>query len=95
MKKRMFVYFLIMTICLFHLLVPDAVFGQALQVFNEYKDTFRRQDVHEHFPEVLRGFKTPNSQARAYPLFIEKIVSDPKRIRRRTIKRQTIVSWPF
>ena len=60
MKKRMFVYFLVMTICLFHLLVPDVVFGRALQVSNKYAETFKHPDVHAHFPDVLEAFKRSN-----------------------------------
>ena len=62
MKKRMFVYFLIVTSCLFHLLVPDIVFGQATQVFNKYKETFKDPDVYAHFPDVLEAFKDPHKQ---------------------------------
>lgn len=60
MRKRIFVYFLIITTCLFHLLVPDVVLGQAEDVFSEYNETFRLRDVHDHFPKILKGLLSPD-----------------------------------
>ena len=59
MKKRMFVCFLIFLVCLFYLLIPAVVFGQAIQVFNKYEETFKHPDVHAFFPDVLEAFKDP------------------------------------
>ena len=65
-----------------HLLIPDAVLGQVTQVFERYKDSFRRKDVHDHFPSVLRAFKTPRNQLILFPNAIKKFVDDPKFILR-------------
>ena len=90
MKKRMFVYFLIMTICLFHLLVPDAVFGQALQVFNEYKDTFLARMFTSIFQRSCAVLKLQNFKHAMLPHHLAYL--GPKRIRTLLSKRQTIVS---
>ena len=82
MKKSMFVYFLIMTICLFHLLVPDVVFGQAIQVFNKYESTFKHPDVHEHFPDVLNAFKDPDKQLFLGSSAMNRFVDRPAYLRR-------------
>ena len=82
MKKRISVYFLIITICLLHLLVPDVVFGQAVQVFNKYKQTFEHPDIHEFFPDVLNAFKNPKKGAFLNPAVIERFAGEPNYIRR-------------
>ena len=65
--------------CLFHLFVPGVVFGQAGQVFNNYKETFRNPDVCKFFPPVLRAFKTAPSLL-LKPFIIEKFVENPRNI---------------
>ena len=82
MKKRISVYFLIITICLLHLLVPDVVFGQAVQVFNKYKQTFQHPDIHEFFPDVLNAFKNPKKGAFLNPAVIKRFAGEPNYIRR-------------
>ena len=82
MKKQVSIYLLIFIACLSHLLIPDAVLGQVTQVFERYKDSFRRKDVHDHFPSVLRAFKTPRNQLILFPNAIKKFVDDPKFILR-------------
>ena len=81
MKKPMFVYFLIFTGCLFHLLVPDVVFGQAIQVFNRYEETFKHPDIHAHFPDVLNAFKDPENQGFQNPVLISRFADTPRYIR--------------
>ena len=81
MKKQMFVYFLFLTVCLFHLLVPDVVFGQAIQVFNKYESTFKHPDVHAHFPDVLNAFKSPENQVFRNPALIGRFADKPRSIR--------------
>ena len=81
MKKPMFVYFLIFTGCLFHLLVPDVVFGRALQVYNKYAETFKHPDVHAHFPDVLKAFKDPNKQLFIGPGTMHRFVEEPVYLR--------------
>ena len=82
MKKRISVYFLIITICLLHLLVPDLVFGQAVQVFTKYKYTFEHPDIHEFFPDVLNAFKNPKKGVFRNPVLIERFAYEPKYILR-------------
>ena len=81
MKKRIFVYFLILTMCLLHLLVPDVVFGQAIQVFNKYKYTFEHPDIHEFFPDVLNAFKNPKLQGLLNSAIIGSFAGVPKSLR--------------
>ena len=81
MKKPMFVYFLIFTGCLFHLLVPDVVFGQAIQVFNRYEETFKHPDIHAHFPDVLNAFKDSENQGFQNPVLISRFADTPRYIR--------------
>ena len=80
MKKSMFVYFLFLTICLFHLLVPDVVFGQAVQVFNNYEETFKHPDVHAHLPDVLNAFKIPENQLFLNSTIMNRFVDRPRYI---------------
>ena len=81
MKKRMFVYYLIVTACLFHLLVPNVVFGQAAQVFNKYKETFKHPDVHTYFPDVLNAFKDPEIQQFLTSALISRFAGTPRSVR--------------
>ena len=82
MKKSMFVYFLIATVCLFHLLLPDVVFGQAVQVSNRYEEVFKHPDVHEHFPSVLEAFKDPTKQLFLGSLAMNRFVEVPTYLRK-------------
>ena len=81
MKKRMFVYFLVMTICLFHLFVPDVVFAQAVQVFQEYEETFKHPDVHAFFPGVLEAFKDSENQLFLNSTIMNRFVERPRYLR--------------
>ena len=81
MKKRIFVYFLIITICLLHLLVPDIVFGQSVQVFNKYEELFKHPDVHEFFPDVLNAFKDPENQGFLNSALISRFAGTPRYLR--------------
>lgn len=84
MKKRMFVCFFIFAVCLFHLSIPDTVFGQertADKIFEEYLNTFQHPDVHAFFPDVLSAFKAPDIQAALHPIIISSFADDPKYIR--------------
>ena len=68
MKKRMFLYFFVFLLCLFHFSIPSIVFGSAQQVFNTHKDLLLRNDVRELLPKVLLSLKNPQ-----YPLSYTKI----------------------
>ena len=50
-------------------------------VFDDYFDTFRHPDVHEHFPDVLRAFKNPDIQNVLNSVVIHHFVRDPEYIR--------------
>ena len=82
MKKRMFVCFLIFLVCLFYLLIPAVVFGQAIGVFKTYEEVFKYPDVHAFLPPVLYAFNNPKKQGFHNPVFISLFVEDPRYIRR-------------
>ena len=82
MKKRMFVCFLIFFVCLFYLLIPAVVFGQAIQVFNKYEEAFKDPDVHAFLPPVLYAFNNPKRQVFRNPVLIVRFVEKPRYIRR-------------
>ena len=81
MKKRMFVCFLIFLVCLFYLLIPAVVFGQASKVSEKYVDTFKDPDVHEFFPEVLEAFKIPENRADLNSSIMNRFVEIPTFLR--------------
>ena len=81
MKKRIFVCFFIFFVCLFYLLIPAVVFGQAIQVFNKYEDTFKHPDVHEFFPDVLNAFKDPENQVFLNSALIGRFADKPRSMR--------------
>ena len=80
MKKRIFVYFFSFMLSVFHLSVPNVVFGQlpAEQVLDEYRETFRHPDVHKFFPDVLRFFKAPDIQSVLNPIVVENFANNPR-----------------
>ena len=84
MKKQVFVCFFVFTISVFHLSVPNVVFGQELagKVFTRYTETFRHPDVHEFFPGVLSSFKKPEIHSVLEPIVIKRMISNPNYIRR-------------
>ena len=63
MKKRTLVCFLIFTLCVLHISIPDTVFGQeegkalAQQVFDEHNQILRRANVKQFLPEIFEGLK--------------------------------------
>ena len=81
MKKRRFAYFLIFFVCLFYLLIPAVVFGQAIEVFKKYENTFEHPDVHAFLPPVLYAFNDPENQGFKNPALIGRVVEKPRYIR--------------
>ena len=81
MKKRIFVCFLIFFVCLFYLLIPAVVFGQAIEVFKKYENTFEHPDVHAFLPPVLYAFNDPENQGFKNPVSIGRFVEKPRYIR--------------
>ena len=77
----MFIRFVIFCVCLFYLLMPDVVFGQATPIFNKYKETFKHPDVHQHLPPVLEAFKDPEKQGFLLPVLIGRFAERPRYIR--------------
>ena len=79
MKKRMFVCFFIFTMSVFHLSIPNVVFGQSLarQVFDEYKKLLLRDDIRPLLPTVLEVFKRTEIQETLRPRHIGLILSNP------------------
>ena len=84
MKKRMWICSFVLTACLFHLLIPNFVFGQedARQIFGKYPRTFQHPDVNVYFPAVLIDFKEPGVQEVLEPVVINLMVANPNYIRR-------------
>ena len=80
MKKRRFVCFLIFLVCLFYLLIPAVVFGQAIEVFKKYEEVFKDPDVHAFLPPVLYAFNNPRKQGFHNPVFIGRFVEKPRYI---------------
>ena len=87
MKKRIFVCFLIFFVCLFYLLIPAVVFGQAIEVFKKYEYTFEDPDVHAFFPDVLDAFKDPENQVFLGSVLIGRFVEKPRYLRNFAMRR--------
>ena len=49
----------------------------ARQVFNRYRGTLQREDIHPILPSVLEGLKAPNTQALLTPQTITLVVDNP------------------
>ena len=83
MKKPMFVCYFIFTISVFHLSIPNVIFGQspAEQVFGTYKETFLHKDIRDLIPDVLSIFKEPKIQKAMRPSVIEIVLNSPLSLR--------------
>ena len=79
MKKRMFVYFFIFAISVFHLSIPNVVFGQSLaeQVFTSYEELLRRENVRFSLLNALRVFKRKEIRESWHPITIGTYLDSP------------------
>ena len=78
MKKR--ISFLIFMVCVFHLSIPNIVFGQksvADLVFDKYGSTLQREDIRPFLPTVLRAFGKTEIQETLHQRHIMLILSNP------------------
>ena len=73
MKKRMFVYFFIFTISVFHLLIPNVVFGESFaeQVFTDYAELLQQENVRFSLLNALDFFKRDDIQGTLLPIDIQ------------------------
>ena len=81
MKNRMFVYFFILTISVFHLLIPNVVFGQsqsfAEQVFTDYAELLQQENVRFSLLNALDFFKRDDIQETLLPIDIQIYLNSP------------------
>ena len=61
-------------------LAPCSTNTPACKLFNKYRNLFRRQDMHEHFPRVLRGLKRAEVQTELNTIIINNFANSPKAI---------------
>ena len=87
MKKRMFVCFFIFTISVFHLSIPNVVFGQQCDLnltelrLNNYDGIFRNPKVNQFFPDFLLALQEPTIHFYFMdPNFVKSFVNDPRQI---------------
>jgi len=79
MKKRMFVYFFIFTISVFHLLIPNVVFGQSFaeQVFTDNAELLQQESVRFSLRNALDFFKQDNIRETLLPIDIQIFLKSP------------------
>ena len=81
MKKRMFVYFFIFTISVFHLSIPNVVFGQsqsfAEQVFTDYAELLQQENVRFSLLNALDFFKRDDIQETLLPIDMQIYLKSP------------------
>ena len=84
MKKRTsLVCFLIFTLCVFYISIPNTVFGQeedtslAAQVLEKYSELLQREDIITVLPDVLEALKAPEVQALLNPAIINAAIQTP------------------
>ena len=83
MKKRIFVCCFIFTVSVFHLSIPNIVFGQSLKGLglDNYDRMFRNPEVNEFFPDFLRALQEPTNHFYVTdPNFVKSFVNDPRQI---------------